>query len=103
MKSQLSRSLAALCPKTYCQLYFCCIPFCIPDGLSIAENIQPEPKSETFGSRALRGKSATVTDGKRELKMGFWIFSPLLYQLSYPAKLNILTCKCLICKHFHKY
>jgi hypothetical protein len=37
----------------------------------------------------LRGKSVMVPKGKRERKMRFRIFSPLIYPLSYPAPTGV--------------
>jgi hypothetical protein len=69
-------------------------PFhCIPEGVFSAKSRQSWQKVKVSKLLILRWKTVIVPNSKTRQKIRFWIFSPLLYQLSYPAKLlkrNIL-------------
>ncbi len=62
-----------------------CIPFCIPEAIFRALHRALWLKVKCVNTVFYEGKHPVASDRKKWLKVRFWIFSPLLYQLSYPA------------------
>jgi hypothetical protein len=80
-KAKLSHSK----DRTVSQYECHCIPFCIPDGVFSAKSRQSWQKVKVSKLLILRVKTVIVPQSKSRQKVQKGIFSPLLYQLSYPA------------------
>jgi len=62
-----------------------CIPFCIPEHIFAAKSRQPWQMAKMQKPFSTLRESVTSHRSNKQQKVGFWIFSPLLYRLSYPA------------------